>query len=226
VWLTTSDGVRLEGWYCSCRKPIARSNSERLVVLLCHGNGGTLRDREYISQLFEEMLGWDVFLFDYRGYGRSEGTPTEAGLYRDSRAAWTYLTAERKIPPERILIYGESLGTAVALELANAVQSHRALVLQSAFTSIPDVAQAAYPLLPVRALARNRFDSLSRIGKHSRPLFCIHGDLDPIVPYEQGRRLYEAGKEPKHFLTQRGRMHDDACDAGAIVKLAKFLGER
>ena len=214
VWLTTSDHVRLHAWWCPCANLLARGESaaDRPVVLLFHGNGGELSMRAGLANRLQVFLGADVFLIDYRGYGKSGGSPHEAGLYLDSRAAWKYLTETRGVPPGNIILYGESIGTAVALELAVAMGNrHRALIMQSPFTSLPDAAAAFYPWLPVHLIMCNRFPSKNRIKDQTRPLFVVHGENDSIVPTgSRPHKLFELGvSEGEAPTVLRGRGHND-----------------
>jgi fermentation-respiration switch protein FrsA (DUF1100 family) len=224
VQIETVDGVRLHAWYCSC--PIAnRARAVPPVVLYCHGSSGDHTARWAPAFHLQRTLGADVLLFSFRGFGRSEGSPTELGLYRDGRAAWEYLTERRGIDPSRIILYGESLGTGVAIELAVAVADnrHRALILQSAYTSIPDIAQNIAPWAPVAPMMRNKFPSIERIGKHRRPLILIHGELDPLVPYSQAKRLYEAAVEPKLLIARADRGHNEVLDLRVFDQIAAFV---
>ena len=181
--LRAEDGVRLNGWFL----PVKDSHGS---VLVCHGNGGNISHRLDRAMLIQSRLRLDVLLFDYRGYGKSEGSPDEPGTYRDARAAYRWLR-EHDQAPERIVIFGESLGSAIALELALSAPA-RGLVLESPFTSIPDMARAVYPFLPVWPLVRTRYDSLGKVGGLRMPLLILHGDRDDVVPFAQGRRLFEA----------------------------------
>jgi fermentation-respiration switch protein FrsA (DUF1100 family) len=162
----------------------------------------------------QERLGVDVLLFDYRGYGLSEGAPDEEGTYRDARAAYGHLVRERGLPPGRVVLFGESLGAAVAVQLALEQPGHRALVLEAPFTSVADMARALYPLLPLRRFVRTRYDSLSKVPRLSRPLLVLHGERDEIVPFAQGRRLFEAAASPKRFFAIRGAGHNDTYATG------------
>ena len=199
------DGVRLHGWFL----PVKDS---RLTVLLCHGNGGNLSHRLDRVLLLQSRLAADTLVFDYRGYGRSEGSPDEAGTYRDARAAYRWLR-ERGKAPSRIVLMGESLGSAVALQLALEVDA-RALVLEAPFTSIPDMARAAYPFLPLWPFVRTRYDSLGKIARLRMPLLVLHGEEDEVVPFAQGRRLFEAAPEPKRFFAIPGARHNDTYFVG------------
>jgi pimeloyl-ACP methyl ester carboxylesterase len=206
VALTAEDGVRLHGWYLPTR-------GSRLTVLLSHGNAGNIADRLDRALLIQARLGADVFLYDYRGYGRSQGSPDEEGTYRDARAAYAHLTGERHLGAERVVLFGESLGCAVAMQLA-LERPCRALVLESAFTSVPQMARVAYPFLPLAPFVRTRYDNLAKAPKLKVPLLLLHGDRDRIVPFEQGRRVFEAAPEPKRFYAIAGADHNDTYVTG------------
>jgi fermentation-respiration switch protein FrsA (DUF1100 family) len=215
--LRAEDGVRLHGWFLPVKDP-------RGSVLVCHGNAGNVSHRLDRALLIQSRLGLDVLLFDYRGYGRSEGSPDEPGTYRDARAAYEWLRGHGQAP-ERIVIFGESLGAAVALELALAVPA-RALVLESPFTSIPDMARAVYPFLPVWPLVRTRYDNLGKIGRLGLPLLVLHGDRDDVVPFAQGKRLFDAAPGPKRFFAIPGAHHNDTYLVGGDAywrAIADFL---
>jgi hypothetical protein len=203
--LRAEDGVRLHGWFL----PVKGS---RRAVLVCHGNAGNVSHRLDRAMLMQSRLGVDVLLFDYRGYGRSEGSPDEEGTYRDARAAYRWLR-EHGQGPERIVLFGESLGSAVAVELALGAEA-RALVLESPFTSVPDMARAVYWFLPVWPLVRTRYDTLAKAPRLRLPLFVLHGDRDEIVPFSQGRRVFEAAPEPKRFYAIPGASHNDTYFVG------------
>lgn len=204
--LTADDGVRLHGWFL----PTAGC---RFTVLICHGNGGNISHRLERVLLMQSKLRTDVFLFDYRGYGRSEGSPDEQGTYLDARAAYKYLVHQRRIASENIVLFGESLGAAVAIQLALEVAS-RALVLESPFTSIADMARAVYPFAPVTRFLRTRYDSLTKIADVDTPLLVFHGTRDRTVPFEQGQRLFDAAPGPKRFYAISGADHNDTYFTG------------
>ncbi len=205
--------------------PPSVADSARWVLIL-HGNAGNLATPgrpEHDRQLHD--LGLGILAPDYRGYGESEGKPSEAGLYADARAAYDFLRDSLGVPPARILIYGHSLGSAVATQLATSVEA-AGLILEGSFTSVADLGQEIYPWVPVRWLSRNRFDSRSRIGSLRMPLLMIHGRNDVTVPPAQGRRLFAAAPQPKTFLEVPGG-HDDAYEVGAEAYEAgmrHFLG--
>jgi len=204
--LVAGDGVALHGWFL----PVEGS---RFTVLVCHGNAGNISHRLDRAMLMHAKLKTDVFLFDYRGYGLSEGAPDEQGTYRDARAAHRYLSTARGVAPGNLIIFGESLGAAVALQLALEVPA-RALVLEAPFTSIADMAGSVLPFLPVGRLLRTRYDNLAKIGGLQMPLLVLHGDRDTTVPFAQGRRLFEAAPEPKQFFAIPGAGHNDTYFIG------------
>ena len=218
VELVAGDGVRLHGWFLPAK-------GSRLTVLLFHGNAGNISHRLDRALLMQLRLKVDTFLLDYRGYGRSEGSPDEAGTYEDARAAYRWLAA-RGTSPERLVLFGESLGSAVATQLATEVAS-RALVLESPFTSVPDMARAVYPFLPLWPFVRTRYDTLSKIGALRVPLLILHGERDEVVPFAQGRRVFEAAPEPKRFYAIRGAGHNDTYVVGGDAywqALSDFMG--
>jgi hypothetical protein len=199
VWLTTEDGARIEAWYVPA--PAARG-----VALLAHGNAGNISHRVDYALMFRR-LGYSLLLFEYRGYGRSEGKPSEEGTYADARAAWHHLVAERGILPGRIVLVGESLGGAIVARLA-AAERPGALVLASSFVSVPELAAEFYPWLPVRWLSRYRYDTLEALGRVACPVLVAHSRQDDIVPFRHGERLYAAVKGPKSFLELAGGHND------------------
>ena len=225
VQLTASDGVRLVSW----AMPVKGGSGHWLLI--CHGNAGNISEagRPY-HYAGLRGLGLSLFAFDYRGYGESEGAPTEQGLYRDAEAAYRYLRDTLGIPPERIVLFGHSLGAAVAVELATRVPA-AGLVLDGALTSVVERAQELFPYAPVRWLAANRYPSIERIGSLRLPKLFLHARDDEVVPIAHGRRLFEAAAPPKRFVELRGT-HGDAFDAdsaeyyGAIGRFVAELGMR
>jgi fermentation-respiration switch protein FrsA (DUF1100 family) len=195
VRITTADGQTLHGWFVPA--PEARG-----TVLLFHGNAGNIAHRVSWLPMFRQLR-LSALLFDYRGYGASTGTPTEAGTYADAEATWRYLTESRKIPAEQIVLLGESLGGAVAAHLA-VRQTPAALVLHSAFTSVPDLGGDIYPFLPVRLLTRFQYDALATLRDVNCPVLVVHSRDDDIVPFSHGQRLFQAAPEPKTFIELRG----------------------
>jgi fermentation-respiration switch protein FrsA (DUF1100 family) len=206
-----SDGVRLHAWWCG-----PRAADPQAVLLFFHGNAGHLAHRcDLLRRLV--ALPAQVLIVDYRGYGRSEGTPSEEGLYRDARAAWDHLTGPRGIGPGRIVVFGKSLGGAPAVDLAAQVQP-AGLVVQSSFTSIPDMVAHVMPLVP-RRLIRTRMDSRAKIQQVRCPKLFIHSPADEVVPFELGRRLFEAAPEPKRFHEVPGAAHNETYRVGGEAYL-------
>jgi hypothetical protein len=195
VELKTEDGVRLHGWFVPYEMP-------RATLLFFHGNAGNISHRLDSLALFNEMR-MAVFIIDYRGYGKSEGKLSENGLYRDGQAAWRYLTETRGVPDGKILLFGRSLGGAVAAYVA-AHNDAMGVVLESTFTSVPDIAAELYPWLPVRWLARYQYNTLERMEAIDSPVMVVHSRHDEIIPFHHGRALFERAKEPKRFLELSG----------------------
>jgi len=195
VALTTSDNVKLDGWFV----PAAPGSD---VVLFLHGNAGNIGHRLDSLRIFHD-LNLAVLIFDYRGYGRSTGKPSEAGTYEDAATAWRHLTQERGYKAEQIVLFGRSLGAAVAAQLATQ-QTPRALIVESAFTSVPDMAADLYPFLPARLLARYDYATARYLHEVRCPLLVVHSRDDEIIPFHHGERIYSAANEPKRFLEIRG----------------------
>lgn len=195
VKFAAEDGVRLDGWFLPAETP-------RGVLLFFHGNAGNISHRLESLRIFRD-LGLSTFIFDYRGYGRSEGKVSEQGTYRDAEAAWRYLTVERGIPEQSIVYFGRSLGASIAAHLA---MTHvpKALILESAFTSAPDVAARTYPFLPVRWLARFQYNAREYLESVTAPVLIVHSPQDEIIRFEHGRALFASANEPKRFLEMRG----------------------
>lgn len=218
IRLTTSDGLGLQGWYVPAPQP-------RGTVLFLHGNAGNISHRIDSLQMFHR-LGYSTLIFDYRGYGNSGGTPSEQGTYRDAEAAWRYLTEQRHTPSCRIVLFGESLGGAVGAWLA-ARQKPAALVIASGFISVPDLARHFYPYLPVRWLARLRYDTAESLRAVAAPVLIAHSPEDEIVPFEHGRALFAAANPPKRFLELAGGHNDGFIfmRESWVRALADFLDE-
>ena len=193
VWVNTDDGERLHGWLIAAQPDSAAQGT----VLFFQGNAGNKATRIPLAADLSNA-GYNVFLVDYRGYGQSTGQPTEDGLYADALASWRFLVDERRIDPSNIVLFGRSLGGGPATWLASQVGA-RTLLLESTFTSVPNVAAYHYPILPVRWLSRYQFDSLSRIADVGMPVHIIHGRKDEVVPFEHGQRLHKAARPPKAF---------------------------
>lgn len=193
------------------------------VVLFFHGNAGNVSHRVESIQIFHEM-GMSVFIFDYRGYGRSGGRASERGTYVDARAAYRYLVDEKGIDPDDVVFFGRSLGGAVAVELATKHQP-RAMILESCFPSLADVGQRAYRFLPVRALLRIRYDSTKRIATLGCPKLIVHSRHDEIVPVDLGRQLFDIASEPKSWMEISGDHNSGFVVSGAAYTngLEEFL---
>lgn len=207
VWLTTEDGVKIHGWYCTPARdgmPLPTQNA----ILYLHGNAGNLSCR-YDQLHLMMFLGCTILIIDYRGYGRSEGKPSETGLYLDALAGLKHLTGERGFQMSDVFLLGKSLGGAIAIELASQPQIQPAgVILQAAFTSIADMARIVMPIVPKRWI-RTKMDNLAKINRVTCPKLFIHGTRDRIVPYDMGRRLYDAAAHPKDFVRVDGADHND-----------------
>lgn len=216
VLLETPDGVRLHGWWIGSAAP-------RGTLLFLHGNGGNISHRLDSIRLFHD-LGLSVLIIDYRGYGRSDGTPGEQGTYVDAEAAWRHLVDTRRVDPGRVVIYGESLGSAVAARLASRVPCG-ALAIEAGFTSIADMGRRHYPYLPVEWLVRFRYPGIEFMRGARCPVLVMHSPDDEIVPFEMGRRLFEAAPSPKDFLELSGGHNDGLLLNGKRVTEAmdRFL---
>ena len=217
-WITTADGLRLHAWWIP--GPTAAP-----AVLFLHGNAGNISHRLDTIALLSQ-LGASVLILDYRGYGRSEGTPGEHGSYEDARAALAHLYTELGTPGDQVIVFGRSLGGAIASWLA-AHHDCAGLVLESTWTSLPDLAATIYPLFPVRLLARIRYDSRSRIGAARCPVLVVHSRDDEIVPFRHGEQLFAAAREPKSMLAIRGNHNEAFLLSGAAYRdgIARFLRE-
>ncbi|HEX7175750.1 MAG TPA: alpha/beta hydrolase [Pyrinomonadaceae bacterium] len=222
VWIKTRSGVRLHGWLVRTQR-----DAPAATVVYFHGNGGNL---SYVGWLAEELAGrgFDVLVFDYKGYGRSEGATTdERSLYEDADAVYDYLTVERERAPERLILYGQSLGTAAVVDLASR-RPCGALILESGLSSASDVAALLMPWAPrfLHRMGRNRLDTARKLARVERPVLVAHGEADDIIPVEQGRALYEAAKEPKRLLIIPRAGHNNLVAAGGhayLDGLAEFI---
>jgi fermentation-respiration switch protein FrsA (DUF1100 family) len=210
----TADGVRLHAWWVS-----AVQDADGPVLLWFHGNAGNITHRaDNLAMLAGSDLG--VLLVDYRGYGRSEGRPSERGIYADGEAAYDYLTRARGVEPRRIVCFGRSLGTAVALHVAT-VRPVSGLILETPFTSARDMARRMMPILPIWPLIRTKMDNVERVRRLRVPLLVIHGDRDEVVPFEQGKAVFDAAPEPKEFLALKGAAHNDTYLVGGAPYIDK-----
>jgi fermentation-respiration switch protein FrsA (DUF1100 family) len=222
VWFRTAGGERLHGWFVRAGAPPARA-----AVVYFHGNGGNV---SYLGWVGESLAarGFDVLLFDYRGYGQSDGAVSdEQGIYEDAAAAYDFMIRERGAAPGRLVLYGQSLGTTAAAELA-ATRPCGALVLESGLSSAADMARVVLPWLP-RAVARmtkNKFDTRAKLPRARCPVLVAHGDLDEVIPVEQGRALFAAAPEPKRLHLVRGAGHNNLTVVGGekyLDALADFI---
>ncbi|MBV8856340.1 MAG: alpha/beta hydrolase [Acidobacteria bacterium] len=222
VWFRNAEGQRLYGWFFHSNDLPARP-----TVVYAHGNGGNVSYCGWVGEGLSAR-GFDVLLFDYRGYGQSEGEPAgEQGLYADAEAAYDFLTKERGVPAGQIVLYGQSLGTAAVADVA-ARRECGALVLESGLSSSADMAAVIMPWLPrfVRGLTKNKLDTVSKLPRVRCPVLVVHGDRDTIIPVAQGRRLFEAAPEPKRLIIIEGAGHNDLSIVGGekyIDTLAEFV---
>lgn len=215
---TTDDGLALVSWYL----PPA---NDMPVIVYFQGNAATIADRDYkVAPWYK--AGYGVWLVGYRGFAGNPGSPTEDGLYTDARAALAVLV-DRGIGPDRVILYGESLGSGVAThmakELAGLGTPVRGLILEAPFTAMGDAAQDHYPFLPARWLVKDAYDSLAKISSIKAPLMIVHGDRDRVVRQEHGRRLFAAAERPKTALWVKGAAHNNLYDFDAGKQIARFL---
>jgi len=219
VVFVTRDGIKLHGWFVPAGNP-------RGVILMCHGNAGNISHRLETLSIFNR-LGLSTFIFDYRGYGKSEGKPTEEGTYADGEAAIAWLEKRLNIDSGDIIIFGRSLGGAVAAHLAR-VSTPKALILESTFTSIRDIGRNLYPWIPIRVLSRFKYSTIEMIGDVRCPVLIVHSPDDELVPFSQGRQLYERASEPKEFLIITGSHNAGFLETGNVyvTGLDSFLTEQ
>jgi uncharacterized protein len=216
VWFTSEDGTKLHGWFVD--HPAAKR-----AILYCHGNGEDVGTNADLVAELSKSLDASVFIFDYRGYGHSEGVPSEAGCIADGLAAQRWLAQRLGKRPDDVVVTGRSLGGAIATAVA-AANGAQALVLVNAFSRMTDVAAHHYPWLPVRLVMKNRYDSVARIRKYDGPVFQSHGTADWIVPIRFGRELFDAAPTAqKQFVEYDDEGHNDPVPANYYRKLAAFL---
>lgn len=204
VWFTAADATRLHGWFfkSELQQPAA-------TIVYFHGNGGNISDVGWVGQSFAKR-GFDVLLFDYRGYGASEGeVGEESGLYADGDAAVSFVINEKGVQPERLVLYGQSLGTAVVADVASR-QRCGALILESGFSSASSMASSAFPWLPnwLHFLGQNKFESARKLASVTAPILITHGDPDPVIPVAESRKLFASASEPKKLLIVPGAGHN------------------
>jgi pimeloyl-ACP methyl ester carboxylesterase len=216
VAFVTEDNVILFGWF------IPREDSKG-VVLFCHGNAGNISHRLDSLNIFYR-LGLSTFIFDYRGYGRSRGKITEEGTYRDAEAAWNYLIRIKEYHPNEIIIFGRSLGGTIAARLARH-HKPKGLIIESTFTSVPDIAARLYPYLPVRLLARYRYKAIDDIRDVRCPVLVVHSRNDEIIPFSHGQKLFEAASNQKEFLEISGSHNEGFLTSGKhyTIGLRSFI---
>lgn len=215
VAFNSADGTKLHGWYC----PV---DDAKTTVLFAHGNAGNLTDRWYLAKKLNDVCGVNVMLFDYRGYGKSEGSPSESGVLADARAARKWLAEREQISESEIVLYGRSLGGGVMVDLA-AQDGAKALILESTFTSLPNVANGIFPYTRIGSLMRNQFKSIEKIEDYHGPIWIAHGDSDSMIPFEHGKALFEAANEPKQFYTLAGENHNWIPTKEYLTGLNNFL---
>tara|TARA_B100001971_G_scaffold67532_1_gene62178 strand:+ start:1051 stop:1818 length:768 start_codon:yes stop_codon:yes gene_type:complete len=221
AFLTTSDGVKIHGWWAP--------GGSKTTLLWFHGNGGNIGDRVENLLLLHDRLGVSVFILDYRGYGRSEGKPSEKGLYLDAEAAVEYLTREHGLSvADDVVVFGRSLGCGVAVEVA-ARHQVRAVILESGFPSVQAMVDRTYPFLPssmLLSLVEARYDSASKLPDVHAPVMVLHGDRDQTVSIAMGEELFESANEPRRFYTISGADHNDTYHVGGeayFEALREFL---
>ncbi|MDZ7762119.1 MAG: alpha/beta hydrolase [Desulfovermiculus sp.] len=206
VWITTPDDIRLHGWF------VPGPQSGRPTALFLHGNAGNISHRLDMLDIVYR-LGLNCLLVDYRGYGQSQGSPSEEGMYTDAAAVWRWLVESKGVPPEDIVCWGRSLGGPVAARLARD-KDPGALIIESTFTSMPELGQKLYPFLPIKMISRFSFPTLNYIQDLSCPLLVVHSEDDNLVPFQHGQRLYKAAGTPKEFLKIQGEHNDGFLTSG------------
>lgn len=206
LYFTTTDNARLNGWFIPHPRAIA-------TMVWFHGNAGNIGDRVDNIKLLHDRTAISIFIFDYRGYGRSPGSSSESTAYVDGEAAMEYVRRELKVESKNLVIFGRSLGAAVAAEMASRHAS-RAVILESPFVSIDEMAKVISPWLPIGPLLSAKFDNLDKVGKINAPLLVLHGERDEIIPFAQGQRVFAAGREPKAFYPIPGAGHNDTFMVG------------
>ena len=211
VYLETSDGVKINAWFVPASSP-------RGTILFCHGNAGNISHRLEMIKMLNE-LDLNVFIFDYRGYGKSAGFPSEKGTYLDALAAYEYLKTRDDVDSEKIIVHGKSLGAAITIDLSTRV-TPRAIICESAFTSIADIGQEIYPFLPMKLINTIKYDNLSKIDKLDMPKLVIHSREDEIIPFHHGQRLFEKAAGSKEFYQMKGSHNE-----GIMVYRDEYLRE-
>jgi fermentation-respiration switch protein FrsA (DUF1100 family) len=214
VWFTAEDQTRLHGWYCPCE-------NRRATILIAHGNAGSIASRASWLKYLQTKALVATFMFDYRGYGRSDGVPTVNGVLQDARAARAKLCQLTGTKDTEMFLMGESLGGAVVVQLA-ADSAPRGLILQSTFSSLRDVADFHYPKLSW-LVPRMKLDSLTQIARYRGPLLQSHGDMDRTIPFDSGTKLFQAANEPKSLVTIQGADHNNWMTSDYLLRLDEFI---
>lgn len=200
IYFVTEDGLKLNGWFIPAENP-------RATLLYNHGNAGNIADRVEIIKIFNK-LNLDVFIYDYRGYGKSQGKPSEQGLYRDAMAAYLYLISRNDVDKGRIILYGKSIGAAVAADLASKVKA-KALIFESGFSSALDMGKKLFPFLPIKWFITIEYDSLGKLRTLQIPKLVIHSRDDEVIPFDLGEKVFNNINEPKEFYIMSGS-HNEA----------------
>jgi len=218
IFFTTDDNLRLNGWFVP-------SGQSRGTLLFCHGNAGNISHRVEIIKIFNQ-LNLNVFIFDYRGYGRSQGVPTEQGLYKDAQAAFQYLLSRGDVDQGTIIIYGKSIGANVAIKLASMVKA-AALISESGFTSAYDMGRRLFPYLPIKWIITVKFDAQSTIKNIAIPKLIIHSEDDEIIPFTMGKKLFEVAASPKELYQMQGTHNEAIFTSGQEYsrRLDSFLSK-
>ena len=203
IFVQSTDGNKIHGWWVEQNEPL-----NAITILICHGNAGNISGRIFLMEMFYKA-GYNVMLFDYQGYGRSEGRPSEQAIYDDGLAMWDFLINEKGVHPQNLIPLGRSMGGAVALKIAEK-RNPSAIILLSTFTTVPDVASRVYPIFPVRRLARIQMDNLARISNFMNPVFIAHSPNDELIPFDMKQRLTESsGGETTLYRLSGG--HNDTA---------------
>ena len=214
VWLTVNSKVQIFGWYVD-------AGANQPVLLWCHGNAGNITHRlSNILELYQR--GISVMIFDYRGYGKSTGTPSEQGMYQDALTTYQYVTQEKGINPQRLVLFGRSLGSAIVAEVARQ-RAAAGLILEGAFPSIQSMADHHYLGLPSRWFVDSQFHLQKKLIDLSLPLLMVHGDRDSIVPIQLGKQVFEAARQPKRWYTVSGAGHNDVPSIGGRAYFQQLL---
>ncbi|MCK4667760.1 alpha/beta hydrolase [Candidatus Dependentiae bacterium] len=209
VYIKTSDGINIHAWYIP-------ADGSRATILFCHGNAGNLSHRLDTIRIFHE-LGLNVLIFDYRGYGKSHGNTTEKGTYLDALAAWDYLIHKKNIQSSQIIIAGRSLGGSVGAWLAKE-KKPRGLIIESSFTSVPEMGQKIYPFFPIKLLSRFKYNTRDYIQEIECPIMIVHSRGDNIIPFQFGEELFKSAKDPKLFLEIAGDHNGGFIDSENVYK--------